>query len=200
MAAKKKTDDLGEGKPRLDGRSALKTAALAVLLERPGHGYDVAQRIKLRIGPSWQLEAKHIYRVLVSLEKAGLAWSAREGPAGSSWGRLIFHPTEKAQRARQEWLTSPARVTVVREDIQSRLAFSSEEEAPELLRALDQYRTDLLQAIEENAAVHSPVTSWLGRVISFTRSGVDRRLNAEIEWVEEVHRELEGIVDERSRG
>lgn len=56
MAAKRKaTED--EARASL-ARSPIKAAALSVLLERPGHGYDVAQRINMRLGPSWQLEAK----------------------------------------------------------------------------------------------------------------------------------------------
>ncbi len=150
------------------------------------------------MGPSWQLRAKHIYPVLEGLERAGLLRSEKETPTAPR-GRTIFYPTELAERARREWLTTPTRVTVVREDIQSRLAFSSEEEAPELLRALDRYREDLLQAIEENTVVHAPVMSWMGRVMSFTRAGVDHRLTAELEWVGEVRAEIAEIVAARSQ-
>jgi DNA-binding PadR family transcriptional regulator len=195
MPAKKTTRDSDESKTRLDGRSPLRTAALAVLLERPGHGYDVAHRINMRLGASWHLEAKHIYPVLQALERAGLLRSEKD--PSDRRGRRIFYPTELAERARREWLTTPTRVTVVREDIQTRLAFSSEEEAPDLLRALEGYRDDLLVAVEENAVSDVPTRSWLSRVMSFTRSGVDRRLMAELEWVGEVERELEDLLAER---
>ncbi len=190
---KRNAGDEGSQDARLDGRSPIKTATLAVLLEKPGHGYDVAARINMRMGPSWQLEAKHIYAVLEGLEKSGLLRSVKDRPEDPQ-SKTTYYPTERAEQARREWLTTPTRVTIVREDIQSRLAFSSEEEASDLLRALDQYRTDLLQIMEENTVVDTPVTSWLGRVMNFTRAGVDRRLNAEIEWVDEVHREISGIV------
>jgi hypothetical protein len=38
---------------RLEAKAPVKAAALAVLLEAPGHGYDVAQRINRRMG-SWK--------------------------------------------------------------------------------------------------------------------------------------------------
>jgi DNA-binding PadR family transcriptional regulator len=195
MPAKKTTGHPDESKARLDGRSPLRTAALAVLLEKPGHGYDVAHRINMRMGASWCLEAKHIYPVLEALEKAGLLRSEKD--PSDRRRRRIFYPTELAEQARREWLTTPTRVTIVREDIQARLAFSSEEEVPDLLRALEAYRADLLVAIEENAVADVPTRSWLSRVMSFTRSGVDRRLMAELEWVGEVERELEEFLAER---
>lgn len=195
MAKKKTTGDPDEGKALIDGSSPLRTAALAVLLEKPGHGYDVAHRINMRLGASWRLDAKHIYPVLRALERAGLLWSEKD--PSDRRGRRIFYPTELAEQARREWLTTPTRVTVVREDIQTRLAFSSEEEAPDLLRALAGYRDDLLMVAEENSVSGVVTTSWLSRVMSFTRSGVDHRLMAELEWIGEVERELEEFLGEQ---
>jgi DNA-binding PadR family transcriptional regulator len=195
MAEKKTNGDSEEGKVLLDGRSPLRTAVLAVLLEKPGHGYDVAHRINMRLGASWRLEAKHIYPVLEGLERAGLLRSERDPTDRRK--RRIFYPTESAEQARRKWLTTPTRVTVVREDIQTRLAFSSEEEAPDLLRALAGYRNDLLAAVEENSVSDVLARSWLSRVMGFTRSGVDHRLMAELEWIGEVERELEEFLGER---
>jgi PadR family transcriptional regulator, regulatory protein PadR len=184
--------------PQLEGKAPIKAAALAVLLEAPGHGYDVARRINRRMGISWDVNEKHIYSILKQLEKAGLVRSAEGSTREPPYWRRVYYPTDRAEQARREWLTTPPAMTIVRADIHARLAFSTEEDAPELLRALDRYRSDLLEAIEENAATATPKVSWLGRVICLSRSAVEKRLEAELEWIGEAHRELEGALAKRS--
>ena len=59
------------------GSSPLKGALLGLVLQRPGHGYDLAQRLDRRLGPAWQITAKDLYRMLEQLERAGLVSSRR---------------------------------------------------------------------------------------------------------------------------
>jgi DNA-binding PadR family transcriptional regulator len=173
---------------------AKRAAAVAVLIEAPGHGYDVARRVNRRMGVSWRVQEKHIYAILGQLQEAGLVSSQKEPCDEHPYVRKVYHPTEKALQARAEWFAASPAMGIVRADIDARLAFSTEADAPELLRALDEYRADLLEAIEANAATLTPAVSWLGRVMSLSRSAVDRRLKAEIDWVGEARRELEGAL------
>src|SRR6202161_3433974 len=184
--------------PQLEGKSPVKAAALAVLLEAPGHGYDVARRINRRMGNSWDVNEKHIYSILKQLERAGLVRSEEGSTQDPPYWRRVYHPTDRAEQARREWLATPPEMSFVRSDIHARFAFSSEADAPELLGALDRYRNDLLEAIEANAETETPRVSWLGRVISLSRLAVDQRLKPELEWIGEAHRELEGVIAERS--
>jgi hypothetical protein len=85
----------------------------------------------------------------------------------------------------------------VRADIHARLAFATEEEIPELLRALHEWRVDLIEEIEENAETETPRVSWLGTIMSLYRSAVDKRLKAEVEWVGETCRVLEEVMVEQ---
>jgi DNA-binding PadR family transcriptional regulator len=181
----------------VEGRSPVKAAALAVLLERPTYGYDVAKQINRRMGASWHVQEKHIYSVLKSLEADGLVRSERRPIDGPPYWRRFYHPTDEAVRARQEWLITPPAGSILRADIHARLAFSSDEDIPELLRALSQWRVDLLEEIEENAETETPRVSWLGTIMSLYRSAVDKRLKAEVEWVGEACRALEEAVAEQ---
>ncbi len=183
----------------VEGRSPIKAAALAVLLEGPTYGYEVAKRINRRMGASWHVQAKHIYPVLKQLEAEGLVWSQSRPIDGPPYSRQFFYPTDRAVLARQEWLTTPPAASVMRADIHARLAFSSEEEIPELLRALSEWRVDLLEEIEENVETETPRVSWLGTIMSLYRSAVDKRLKAELEWVGEACRALEEGQSEQQR-
>jgi DNA-binding PadR family transcriptional regulator len=126
---------------RLDGSAPIKAAVLAVLLEAPGHGYDVATRVNKRMG-TWAINPKHIYEPLKQLEKAGLVRFRREPIDEPPGFRKVFYPTEAARQARQDWFASRPALSVLRADIHARIAFSTEADAPELIRALAEYRAD----------------------------------------------------------
>jgi DNA-binding PadR family transcriptional regulator len=187
-------------KPGLGGRSPLRAAVISVLLEGPGYGYEIANRLKKRLGPSWRIYAKHLYTVLKELEKAELVRS-EETPGNpnarrraSKNDRMVYFPTPAAFEARNEWMAAPASMTLVRADIQAHLAFAREEEAPTILALLDRYEEDLIAELEANAAVDVPRVSWLGLVVGQVRASVSKRLDAEKTWVQELRRDIEEFI------
>ncbi len=182
---------------RLEGKAPIKAAVLAVLLEGPGHGYDVARRVNQRMG-TWAINPKHIYQPLKQLEGAGLVRSevvpSPEPPGYST----IYYPTEAARKARDDWFGSRPAMGVLRADIHTRIAFSTEEDTPVLLRALAEYRAELLEAIEENTLTWAaPEESWLGFVLGHLRAEVDQRCKAEIEWVNVISADLKERISGR---
>src|SRR5258707_14231883 len=71
-----------------------------LLLERPGHGGDLANRLAPRLGETWRVDTNDVYRLLDQLEKTGLAVS-REEPKRSNSRRthLVYHPTAQTPPA-----------------------------------------------------------------------------------------------------
>jgi DNA-binding PadR family transcriptional regulator len=195
-AAKKKT-------PTLSARSPLPAAALAAVLESPGHGYEIASRLRWHLGPSWHIYAKHLYRVLGSLERKGLVWSeevpakgGRNAKRSSERDTRVYYPTPAAIEAWERWNQVPARLSLVRADVHVRLVFSKPEEAPQLLEMLEQYEQDLLEALEANDTYDvSPVT-WQGRMIGNARTSVENRLNGEIASIRAARRDIEEYLAE----
>lgn len=195
-AAKRKT-------PTLSARSPLPAAVLAAVLEAPGHGYEIASRLRWHLGASWHIHAKHMYRILGSLERKGLVWS-EEVPAktrskakrSSERDTRVYYPTPVAVEAWEKWNQVPARLSLVRADVHVRLVFSKPQEAPQLLEMLEQYEQDLLEALEANDIPDvSPVT-WQGRMIGNERAAVEDRLNAEIISIRRVRRDIEEYLAE----
>lgn len=180
-----------EDRPHLDGKAPIKAAAFAVLLDEPGlHGYKVATRINKLLG--WAIDPKHIYEPLKQLESSKLIWSRTESIDKPPGYRRLYYPTAEAKQAREGWFAGPPAISVLRADIHARLAFSSEADAPDLLRALAEYREDLLEAIELNAiAWAAPKESWLGFTLGHLRGRVDRQCEAEIAWVNELVKDVE---------
>jgi DNA-binding PadR family transcriptional regulator len=176
---------------KLGGKSPIRVAVLAALIEAPAHGWDVARRANLRMGSAWRVDPKHIYPYLDRLEADGLVRSEQKTFKRAPYVRDVYYPTEKGKQARCEWLAARPKTNAVRSELHVRLGFSTEEDIPDLLRALAERRLDVLEEIEENAACDTPRVSYVGAVISLQCSAVDRRLTAEREWIDEACSELE---------
>jgi DNA-binding PadR family transcriptional regulator len=183
----------------LDGKSPVRAAVLAVLIEQPSHGWDVARRASRRMGLSWRVDPKHIYPYLERLEREGLVSSQKERFERPPYVRLVYHSTARGEDARQEWLAAPLTTGVMRTDLEVRLGFSTEQDIPDLLRALAERRGEILEEIEENAASDTVRVSYLATIINLQRSSVDKRLKAEMEWIEEARKELEAHREKRPR-
>jgi DNA-binding PadR family transcriptional regulator len=175
----------------LDGKSPIRAAVLAALIEAPGHGWDVARRANLRMGASWRVEPKHIYPYLERLAADGLVRCEQQAAKRPPYVRDVYHATENGRQARRAWLAARPRISVFRNELHVRLAFSNEEDIPDLLRALEERRLDILEEIEQNEACETPRVSYVGTIISLQCSAVDKRLKSEAEWIEEARRELE---------
>jgi DNA-binding PadR family transcriptional regulator len=183
----------------LDGKSPIRAAVLAALIEAPAHGWDVARRANLRMGSAWRVDPKHIYPYLERLELDGLVRSEQKAFERQPYVRDVYYPTEKGKQARHTWLAARPRTNVFRSDLHVRLGFSTEEDIPDLLRALAERRLDILEEIERNEACETPRVSYVGTIISLQCSAVDKRLKAEMDWIDEACRELAAQREARLR-
>jgi DNA-binding PadR family transcriptional regulator len=90
------------GGPRWEGRRRMRrgdirTALLAALAERPGHGYDVMQALEEKTGGAWRPSPGSVYPTLQLLEDEGMVQSTERE------GKRIFEITEagRAELARR---------------------------------------------------------------------------------------------------
>jgi DNA-binding PadR family transcriptional regulator len=184
--------------PQLDGKSPVRAAVLAAVIEQPSHGWDVARRANRRLGATSRVEPKHVYSYLDQLEDEDFVRIQRESFERPPYVRNVYYPTLKGEEARREWLATPLNTGIIRTDLEVRLVFSTEQDIPVLLRALGERREEILEEIEENAASHAVRVSYLATIINLQRSSVDKRLKAEMEWIEEASKELEAQREQRT--
>ncbi len=81
---------------------------LALLCERPMHGYELAQCVKSdeALHAIWRIERSEIYFLLGKLAKSGyIIERAQEQVSGPS--RIIFEPTAAGRTALDTWLRTP---------------------------------------------------------------------------------------------
>jgi DNA-binding PadR family transcriptional regulator len=183
---------------RRGASSPVTGALLGLLLERPGYGYELAQRLNERMGPSWKLTPSSIYSVLERLEADQLVRRTVKDMPGRQRQRerVMFHATDAATEAFEEWLARPARKEPIRTELLAKIAVARPEDTERLLRSLDEYeqecrafpvRADGARAVDGGAPGRRPWNAMLADVIE---TAVERKLAAELEWVELARRRI----------
>jgi DNA-binding PadR family transcriptional regulator len=81
---------------------------LALLCERPMHGYELAQTVKANaaLRAIWRIERSEVYFLLRKLLRQGYIVDHGEAP-GAGPRRLIYAPTPAGEAALESWLGSP---------------------------------------------------------------------------------------------
>ncbi|NGM11833.1 PadR family transcriptional regulator [Verrucosispora sp. WMMA2044] len=102
----------GRGRGR---RPNVRNAVLALLTERPMHGYEMIQEIDSRTGGSWRPSPGSIYPTLQLLEDEGVIAATEE----SGGGRKRFTLTEQGRAEADEAAQTPPWAEVAEDTINS---------------------------------------------------------------------------------
>lgn len=181
------------------GSSApLRGCLLALVLERPSHGYDLANRLADRLGSSWSIAPKDVYRLLEGLEEDGLLLVNEEREQGRRQVRLVYYPTELTASAVSSWMETLIPKEPMRVGIRAKVAFAREADARPLVLALRAYEQECLGHLKL-APLATSVPSWKGTLLDCTRDAVDAQLRCEVEWARRTRRRIEEHL-QSSRG
>src|SRR5665213_1472795 len=83
----------------------LRGALLGLLLERPGHGGELANRLIARLGETWRIDPNDVYRLPEQLEAEGVPSSREEDRRGNQRRtRLVYHPPGRTPSAVTCWM------------------------------------------------------------------------------------------------
>ncbi len=165
------------------GSAQFRGALLGLLVEHPGSGGELANRLIARLGETWRIEPKYIYRLLKQLEQEGYA-SAREEPrrGGDQGTSVVYHPTEKTTEGLQCWLETLMPREPVRLGLQAKLAVARPQDAPRLLRALREYERECVKLAQLVLPREKGSPSWEGLRLDGIRQSVYGSLRADIDW------------------
>jgi DNA-binding PadR family transcriptional regulator len=174
----------------------LRGALLGLLLERPGHGGDLANRLAARLGETWRVDTNDVYRLLEQLEKTGLA-VARDEPKRGNLRRthLVYHPTEETARALTTWMETLLPREAVRLGVQAKLSVARQEDAQRLLVALKAYEHECLVLAHLVLPTEAPARSWAALCMDCTRDAVYAQLQTELNWAARTRRRINEFLD-----
>jgi DNA-binding PadR family transcriptional regulator len=169
----------------------LRVATLALIVERPGHGYELTSRLNRRLGPTWQIEPKLIYSILDDFARSKLVVAVDEpSPDRPRQTRTVYHPTDTAPETLRYWMQTEVEIGPVRPDVIARFSAARPSDAEELLRVLDEYEGELLRLLEANDDADPPVRSWRGLLLAIARSHTDSYLQGEFQWLVVARRRI----------
>src|SRR5271166_1253074 len=151
----------------------LRGALLGLLLERPGHGGDLANRLAVRLGETWRVDTNDVYRLLEQLENTGLA-ASRDEPKRSNQRRthLVYHPTDSTSEALTLWMETLLPREPVRLGLQAKLSVAREQDAARLRVALRAYELDCLALAGRLHPRSGEAPSWPALCLDCARDGV----------------------------
>ena len=159
---------------------SVKHAVLALLAERRGYGYDLAQRFEERVGPGWQLNPSAIYPALDQLERDGHVTAATQRGGTHRSPRVVYAATPSGMRLLDAWLrTTVAAPDPVRCDLHLKLAFAGAEHGAALA-------SELLAREQASAALLArlaPPSEALDRSRLLIDDRVAGRLRADVDWL-----------------
>ncbi|HZL47758.1 MAG TPA: PadR family transcriptional regulator [Solirubrobacteraceae bacterium] len=163
--------------------AALRGALLGLLLERPGHGGELANRLVTRLGQTWRIDPNDVYRLLEQLENEGLVRGREESKRTS--GRrthLVYYPTEQSAEALTLWMETLLPREPVRLGLQAKLSVAREQDVPRLLVALKAYERECLMLARLVSPRDPGAHSWMALFMDCTRDAVSAQLQTEVDW------------------
>ena len=193
MQAERDPAPAADGGKFIRGRSAhLRGALLGLVLERPSHGGELANRLDMRLGGTWRVGSNDIYRLLSDLQKEGLV-QIREEPLrnGRPGTRVVYHPTERTSAALTRWIETLLPRETFRLGLHAKLAVAREGDLLGLRAALVQHRRECLELAAAMAPSDGDPRTWGALFMDCTRDGVHHMLQTEIDWVNRTLRRID---------
>ena len=165
------------------GSASMRGVLLGLVLERPGHGGDLANRMCMRLGETWRVDTNDAYRLLEQLERDELMVS-REEPRKNNGRRkmIIYHPTPQTSHALTLWMETLLPREPVRFGLHAKLSVARPEDASRLMIALRDYEQKCLALAQLVTPNGSAQRSWGALYMDCTREAVYTQLRAEIDW------------------
>jgi DNA-binding PadR family transcriptional regulator len=184
-------------KPRqekwLHGRSThMRGALLGLVIERPSHGGELANRLHVRVGETWRIDANDVYRLLKELEAEGLIGAREEPLRDKRHGtRVVYHPTGRAATALTRWIETLMPRESFRLGLHAKLAVAREGDLPGLRSALKQHKRECLALASAVCPSEGGPRSWSALFMDCTRDGIYGNLQSEIDWVTRTLRRID---------
>jgi DNA-binding PadR family transcriptional regulator len=183
-----------------------KHAVLGLVIERPGYGYQLAQRLEERFGSSG-FAPSGVYSALDQLSRDELVRSARErgaGPARRAAPRRIYEATNEGIDHFEAWMLGSSPTPPLRDELHMKIALCRPRNLPRLIDMVYGQELacmgrlcDLKRLAEEEAAGDPQEWSRLMRVLA--RDAEIAMWKARIEWLQTARELLERLREESLR-
>jgi DNA-binding PadR family transcriptional regulator len=135
---------------------SVKHAVLGLVIEKPGYGYELIQRLGERI-EGWRPSYSSVYPALHLLRRQDMIRARELSAAGGrpAHRSVVWYEATDAGRVHfREWMVAPSEPAPVRDELQVKIAFAALEDLPRLVeqtRTQEQACLDRLLALTHGA-------------------------------------------------
>jgi len=181
-----------------------KHAVLGLVIERPGYGYQLAQRLDERFGSSG-FAPSGVYSALDQLSRDEFVRSAGEmgaGPARRAAPRTIYEATDEGVDHFESWMLDPSPMPPLRDELHMKIALCRPRNVPRLIDMIGGQELVCLGRLRDLkvVVVHEvpgAPRDW-SRLMGVLAAEAEIAFwNARIEWLQSARELLEQLRDER---
>jgi DNA-binding PadR family transcriptional regulator len=166
---------------------------LGLLVERPGYGYDLQQRIDARLGFLGLAESA-VYKILERLEVDGWieeAGQRRIGLTRRGAPRVMYRATPLGREHFKRWLATPCERAILRDELQAKLHLAEPEDLPELLAVAEAQGRECLAELAALrrpalAQVAEPTVPWHDAATMMVDDFRLRSLQTLVDWLDAI--------------
>jgi DNA-binding PadR family transcriptional regulator len=183
-----------------------KYAILGLVIERPGYGYQLAQRLEERFGSS-AFAPSGVYSALDQLSRDEFVRAAGEmglGPARRAAPRMIYEATDQGVDHFEEWILGSSPAPPLRDELHMKIALCQPSNLPRLIDLV--YGQELscqgrLRDLKDSAAGQENGDShdWPRLMRGLVRDAEIALWKSRIEWLQNARELLEGLLRESRR-
>jgi DNA-binding PadR family transcriptional regulator len=183
-----------------------KYAILGLVIERPGYGYQLAQRLEERFGSS-AFAPSGVYSALDQLSRDEFVRAAGEmglGPARRAAPRMIYEATDQGVDHFEAWILGSSPAPPLRDELHMKIALCRPSNLPRLIDLVYgqelacQGRLRDLKELAETAA-GGEARDWPGMMRVLAREAEIALWKSRIEWLQNARELLEGLLAESRR-
>jgi DNA-binding PadR family transcriptional regulator len=181
-----------------------KHALLGLLLDGPTYPYQLASRLRERLGPAWEVNSGKLYQTVKGLERDGLIERAEAvGPKRDN--RHVYAITGEGIAEFDRWFGQTAgAVRLCRRPLLVKITFAGPQRLRDAMAKVDAYELDCAKRLEEIAGVRDalPADGTLVRadhLLLRLNLGADiLQLEAELQWASHAREMLSWLADQEA--
>lgn len=173
---------------------SVQNALLALLAQRPRHGYELHGAFEAIVGgeQNWDVKPAQIYVTLARLEKKGLvAMESVEQDGGPE--KLIYAITEAGKEDLEDWLSSPVRTDHQRQEFFLKLMLCLATGGADPLKIIYSQRASLYRDLHDVTTRRSKIDPKTELAQILLLDQVVMHLEADIRWLEMIEARLDDI-------
>jgi DNA-binding PadR family transcriptional regulator len=179
-----------------------KHAVLGLVIERPGYGYQLAQRLDERFSSSG-FAPSGVYSALDQLSRDDLVRSAGEmgaGPARRAAPRTIYEATEEGIDHFEAWMLDPSPAPPLRDELHMKIALCRPRNLPRLIEMVSGQELVCLGRLQDlkrlTAETSASSRDWSALMRMLATEAEVAFWNSRIEWLQSARELLEQLRDE----